>query len=223
MATIFERIGNSVKISTAENVYIVPAVAVIFPDPRESNVIIISDTFNVQNEKDGLRINVDDVSGISFTDRNDLITQLAEGFFFNQIITTPEGGIAMRLINKTGAQSVKGTLVSASSVPGGFDITPANGLMPFGAVYDNAVADGDYCYVCFAGIVQVLLQNSTTSAAGYWAKVSDTAAGRADITNPFPAGGTINALEDHNSEIGHCIETVASGTNKLAKIVMHFN
>jgi len=36
-------------------------------------------------------------------------------------------------------------------------------------------------------------------------------------------GGGIPELDEHMSEIGHCIESKTAGTNVLAKIIMHFN
>jgi len=83
-----------------------------------------------------------------------------------------------------------------------------------GIMYDNDVPDGDSCWVVVQGIAEVLLQD--------WAKVSDTQNGRADITNLLPPGGTIVALEDHLSEIGHCLESKTAGVDVLAKCMIHF-
>ena len=69
----------------------------------------------------------------------------------------------------------------------------------------------------------MLLQETTTATRGYWARTSITGAGRADITNANPPGAGIAEQQVHMTEIGHCLETVASGVNKLAKIILHFN
>jgi hypothetical protein len=137
---------------------------------------------------------------------------------------TPEGGLAIQLTNKTGADSVKGTIVTAGNVTArSCRVNPADIPAAIGIMYDDGVPDGDEVFVVIQGIAQVLLQDSTASTVGYWAKVSDTQAGRADITNQFPQGGTISAIEDHLSEIGHCLETQVAGTDVLARVVLHFN
>jgi hypothetical protein len=137
---------------------------------------------------------------------------------------TPEGGIAIRLTNKSGATSVKGRLVRASAgTNNAYELSGADVPNVIGVEYEAGIADGSECWVVVYGVAEVLLQNSTASTRGYWAKQSDTVAGRADITNALPPGGTIAALEDHGSEIGHCIESKTAGTDVLAKIVMHFN
>lgn len=162
-----------------------------------------------------------DVTAPVTANRDALFTELVSNFFF-RLTVTPEGGYAVPLINKTGAASIKGTIVTASSVDSAFDINPANIPKPFGVVYESGKADGDVCYVVVSGIAEVLLEDGTASIAGYWSKVSDNIAGRADMSNEFPPGGTIAALEDHLSEIGHCIESKNAGVNVLAKCIIHF-
>ena len=73
------------------------------------------------------------------------------------------------------------------------------------------------------GIADVLLEDATASTLAYWARTSITQAGRADITNAAPPGGGVAAIDRHFREIGHCIQAVTAGTDKLARIVMHFN
>jgi len=142
----------------------------------------------------------------------------------NKIKFTPEGGLAVKLINKTGAASVKGTLVTLDDgVDSAFDTLEADGFDCVGAVYDDGVADGSECWVVIQGIAEVLLQDSTAATRDYWVRTSETVAGRADATNSAPAGGTIGALEDHMTEIGHALENKSSGTDVLCKIMMHFN
>ncbi len=95
--------------------------------------------------------------------------------------------------------------------------------MPIGIVYDNGIANGSECRIVISGIAEVLLVNSTSATRGYWAKTSDTVAGRADITSAAPTGGTIAGLQDHGQEIGHCIASASAGTDVLTRIVVHFN
>jgi hypothetical protein len=133
---------------------------------------------------------------------------------------TAEGGFAVMLTNKTGANSVKGTLVQASTGTDKAFIAASSGSYePIGAVYLSGIADGSLCPVVVGGIVDVLLEDSTASTRGYWARTSTTTAGRADITN----AGAPGLVLSHFAEIGHCLESKSSGTNVLARICMHFN
>lgn len=142
----------------------------------------------------------------------------------DNVMVTEEGGLAIRLVNDTGASSVKGTVVAAStSVESAFDEVAADATNAIGVVYEDGIADGQSCWVAIQGRAQVLLEDSTASTVGYWVKVSDTQAGRADATNALHPGGTIAAIEDHLSEIGHCLESVTAGTDELAWCILHFN
>lgn len=134
---------------------------------------------------------------------------------------TPEGGMAVRLINKTGTASVKGTLVSAASTADGGFILQANEYDMLGVCYSDGVADGGACWVVVHGIAQVLLEDSTAATRGNWVHAAATD-GRADATLTQPSGAGFTEAAEHFKEVGHCIETVTSGTNKLAKVVLHF-
>lgn len=137
---------------------------------------------------------------------------------------TPEGGIAVPLINKTGAPSIKGTIVEAdSSVDEAFSATGATEFMPIGVVYENGVVDGSECLVVVAGIVDVLLEDGTAATRGYWVKTSDTQVGRVDATLSDPPGGGLPQLDEHSREVGHCIQSAGAGIDVLASIIMHFN
>jgi hypothetical protein len=130
-----------------------------------------------------------------------------------------EGGLLIRLTNKTGSASVKGTLVKAdTATDNAFILTGANEVECIGVVYEAGVADGSECWIVVAGIAEVLLKDTTASTRGNWVETSDTA-GRADATNAAPPG----IDPSHFQEIGHAIESKSGGTDVLAKIVMHFN
>ena len=131
---------------------------------------------------------------------------------------TPEGGIAIQLTNKTGAASVKGSVVRAdTSTDNAFILLDAGGQEPIGVVYESGIADGSECWVVIAGRVQILLEDSTASTRGNWVEGSATTAGRADATNAAPVPAS------HWKEIGHCIETLTGGTDVLAYCIIHFN
>lgn len=129
-----------------------------------------------------------------------------------------DGGYMIKLTNKTGGNSVKGQIVSADTV--GTDnavyITPADGDMPIGVFYEAGVADGAEAWVVVAGKADVLFKDTVAPVRGYVAHVSSTA-GRADQSASIPSA------TQHWREIGHVLESKSSGTNILAKCVLHFN
>jgi hypothetical protein len=137
---------------------------------------------------------------------------------------TPEGGIGTYFINKTGAPSVKGSMVNTeASVDFGVNLVGADEPDIVGVIYDDGIPDGEEVLVIFQGIADVLLQDSTASTRGYWCRASATQAGRVDMTNAEPPGGTINAIDAHFHECGHCMQSVTAGTDKLARMMMHYN
>jgi len=73
------------------------------------------------------------------------------------------------------------------------------------------------------GVAEVLLEDTTTSTRGYWAAISTTQNGRADITLAVPPGGGIPQADRHFQEIGHSLESKPAGTDVLSKIILHFN
>ena len=137
---------------------------------------------------------------------------------------TGEGGLFVRLINDTGAPSVKGTLVCASQTADlAFEVTGADDAEMIGVVYEDDVADGELCGIVISGPAQVLLQDTTASTHGNWARCSITTAGRADCTNATAPGHGIGGADIHFHEIGHCLETQGAGVDVLAWVSLHFN
>lgn len=146
-----------------------------------------------------------------------------QAIFNNLVAITDLGGIAIPLTNKTGANSVKGTIVIASAgTDNAFDIGAAAEPQPIGIVYEDGIADGSECWVVIYGVAQVLLKDTTASTHGNWVKSSDVG-GRADATNAAPPGGGIPELDQHMGEIGHALETQGGGADVLCKTKLHFN
>ena len=146
------------------------------------------------------------------------------GLNTDRVAFNERGGFMVKMINKTGAPSVKGTVVRASTTTDfAFTASATDEAQPIGVVYCNGVADAGECFVVVHGPAQVLLQDSTTSTRGYWVFTSDTAAGRADATTAAPAGSSFAEVNTHMQEIGHCIESKGAGTNVLAWVIVHFN
>ena len=143
----------------------------------------------------------------SFENQADIIAHL-----------TKEGGLALRLTNKTGVASVKGTIVEAhAGTDNAFRVCDANSVESFAIVYEDGIADGSECLVVVGGRCQVLLKDATASTRNNWVGVSDVA-GRADATGASPP-----AQPDHFKEVGHCIESKGADTDVLAYMIMHHN
>ena len=133
-----------------------------------------------------------------------------------------EGGFCVQLKNKTGAVSIKGTVVGPSHTTDmAFGKIPADDPDPIGAVYEDGVPDGGECWIATHGIIEQLMQNTTETTHGYWVKVSDTVDGRADAANAAPPGGTINAITDHFTETGHSLQSLTYDTDQLLKTIGH--
>lgn len=133
---------------------------------------------------------------------------------------TPEGGFAIRLINGTGSVSVKGSLVACSPVDDDAFVLQNNEYDSIGAVYESGVANGQPCWVVVSGIAEVLLENGRSVVNGDLAIAAVTDGRAIGIANP---GNGLPATNTHFKEIGHFIQARPSGTDVLARIVMHFN
>lgn len=135
---------------------------------------------------------------------------------------TPEGGIAVQLTNRTGANSVKGTLVHPDSATSdGVILVPVNDADPIGVVYEAGIADGSLLWIVIAGIAEVYFVNGATQ--GQFARMCVTA-----DTNDAPGFAMAEAVptpplatDKHFQEIGHVLQTVAAGN--LARCIIHFN
>jgi len=142
---------------------------------------------------------------------------------FNEVYSgvSPEGGILSVLTNKTGAPSIKGQLVEASTaVDMAFQVATTSGFTCIGAVYDAGVPDGSPCRIVVGGVADVLMVNGTSATRGNWAGASTAVGGRALLSGTVPSPPN---ADSHFREIGHVIQTVSSGTDQLAKIILHFN
>lgn len=133
----------------------------------------------------------------------------------------PEGGYMVRLINKSGADSVKGHVVSNSSTPGGVEKIVIGEPDPIGVFYQSGIPDGQEVWVVVSGIAQVHFIGAATAghfARGFVTGESGYVSGQAKSeqlpTSPF-------ATDEHFYEIGHVIETTTGAG--LAKCILHFN
>lgn len=128
-----------------------------------------------------------------------------------------DGGYYITLKNNTGAPSVKGTVVAASTEQDkAVQLAGIGAVNPIGVILDSGVAVGQPVRVVVSGMAQVLLASGQAATRGYWCEVSDVQAGRMmqlEAPNPLT----------HWNEIGHCIESKTAGNTVLALVVLHFN
>jgi trimeric autotransporter adhesin len=131
------------------------------------------------------------------------------------VTMTATGGMAILLTNKSGGTLLKGTLVQAAATADlSFVASAADSEYPIGVLAADC-ANNTQGWVVVSGIAEVLIKDGTSAAAGNWCGSSDVA-GRAYMTTSGAPGS------NHDKEIGHCLQTVTSGTNVLAKAVLHF-
>jgi hypothetical protein len=138
-----------------------------------------------------------------------------------KIAVTDDGGLAVKLVNKTGAASIKGYCVTAGSADNSVILVPVNDPDCIGVFLESDIADGDEAWIVISGMADVYFSNAPTR--GYLARtgltadtgeVSGQALSEAIPSSPF-------ATDKHFCEIGHVLET--KGTAGLAKCVLHFN
>jgi hypothetical protein len=143
--------------------------------------------------------------------------------FCQKVRMTAEGGLAIRLTNKTGGASIKGYIAEAdTTTDDAFTYTTDGVPDPIGIVYEAGIADGSECWVVVAGIADVYYGGAVTR--GTFSRVPVAADGapyatgmaiaEAVPTSPF-------ATDKHFQEIGHPIESI--GSAGLARTVLHFN
>jgi hypothetical protein len=140
----------------------------------------------------------------------------------NKLKLTSEGGVAVKLTNKTGGASVKGELVRSNSGQNNSVIKVAQNIPDtIGVFYESGIADGAEAWVVVSGIADVYFVGNTTR--GYLARSFVTAdagyvIGRA-LSEAVPSSPF--ATDKHFCEIGHILES-RTGAG-LAKVVLHFN
>ena len=138
-----------------------------------------------------------------------------------KVAVTAEGGLAVSFINKTGAPSIKGYIVEASSgTDNGIQYTSDDDIDPMGIVYNAGIADGQPVWIVVSGIAEVFYGTTVTRAT--FSRVPVVADGLASgqaVNEALPVPPF--ATDKHFQEIGHPIESI--GAPGLAKTVLHFN
>jgi len=134
---------------------------------------------------------------------------------------TGERGFQIKMNNKTGGATVKGTLVSASSSTSNAFIAQSSGYDTFGIVYEAGINDGSEAWIWVTGsVAEVLWKDNTASTMGNVALGDDTDGRAYDVA--VPSGNPVVA--EHFREIGHVLETQANNlTDSLVLVHLHFN
>ncbi len=146
------------------------------------------------------------------------INMTAENFIADTEVLGPKvkltviGGVAIKLTNKTGANTVAGQIVKASTtIDDAFVLAGVNELQAIGIILDSGIPDGSEAWVVEGGIADVLVV-----AAG-------CVRGDRLITGAIGGFAAVNnapAVAVHFQEIGHSIESRAGAG--LARCVLHF-
>ncbi len=140
----------------------------------------------------------------------------------NKIKRTRDGGLAIQLLNGTGAASIKGYCVTTdTTTQNAVKLVPVGEPNCIGVFLDSGVPSGQLAWVVVSGIADVYFWDSTVH--GYLARTglaADTGEVAGQAMSEAVPGSPFN-VDKHFCEIGHCLET-RTGAG-LAKVVLHFN
>ena len=138
----------------------------------------------------------------------------------SQVKLTTDGGEASRMINKTGANSVKGTIVEIGPIDKSVKLANIDDIDPCGIMFDDGVPDGGWIWVVTGGKAKVLY--STSVSLGTISRVpiaaDESATNGLAINEALPVPPF--ATDKHFREIGHPEEAI--GTPGLASTMIHF-
>lgn len=139
-----------------------------------------------------------------------------------KIAITDDGGLAVKLTNKTGAASIEGYVVTPHlSVDNAVRLATIDGANGIGVFLESDVADGDEAWVVVSGIAKVYFSNAPTR--GYIARTglaADTGevAGQA-LSEAYPVSPF--TTDKHFCELGHILESKTEAG--LARCILHQN
>lgn len=139
---------------------------------------------------------------------------------------TEHGATACRFRNRTGANTIKGTFVCSSRLEArSIKMSSANSIDCCGVVYDdneNAVPDGQMCWVVRHGLADVLLEDCTSVEVGDWLRTCDVP-GRAKSSISPPSNLGLPEIYERFQGVGHANESAGPGTNVLCLVDLHLN
>jgi len=125
-----------------------------------------------------------------------------------------------RVINKTGAPSIKGYVVKPSAITdNAVEYTAPGNANPIGVIYEDNIPDGEYMYIAVSSIAEVYYRASVTRGNIARVATAGEAGNGAQLVNEILSPPFVD--EKHFQECGHPIES-RTGAG-LAKTVLHFN
>ena len=149
-----------------------------------------------------------------------------KGIIINDaLFLTPDGGVATKMINKTGATSIKGTIAHhKADTDFGFELCPDDEADQIGVVYGdddgNQVADGVACWVVGNGRAYIYFESATDRGLFVRSQVAaDGGTIGYAVAEAAPSAPFSN--DKHFQELGHVLETI--GGAGLALCVLHSN
>ncbi len=131
MATTFAALGTSIIVTIEGVAYSVQNSNNVLPDPRDENVILITSEICPQEEFDALRVDIRDVTGITFETRNELILHLAENFFFS--VSQPAETVAFA----TAAGTANNVLLADNTANAEYNVLFSTGAVGSAPVKSN--------------------------------------------------------------------------------------
>lgn len=132
------------------------------------------------------------------------------------MMITPEGGLAIRVYNDTGAPLLKGYVVKASTlVDDAVVLTAPSDVDPVGVVYAD-FATGTWGWIVIDGYADVYLDNAGVTPREAWIGTSNTTPGQC-TSGPLPSPPNANG---HFQEVGHSVRT-RTGAG-LVRSILHF-
>lgn len=133
---------------------------------------------------------------------------------------TGERGFLVKMVNKTGVATVKGSVICPSPTTDNSFALQYDMFDSIGVVAEAGVADASEAWVWVNGsICQVLFEDTKASTREYVAIAAATD-GRAEA---IPVPTVSPAAAEHFKEIGHTMESVSAGTDILVLCHLHFN
>lgn len=107
------------------------------------------------------------------------------------VYNTPEGGVAVKFKNNTGAVSKKGSLVSVDATDEmGVALTALSGTDCIGVIYDDGIAEGNDVYVVVSGKADILVNDNVAVSGSY-------------MRAPTAADDAVAVAEQNNLTVTH--------------------
>jgi len=133
---------------------------------------------------------------------------------------TGERGYLMRVINNTGATSVKGTILSSCPSADKSVCLQANEFDAIGVCAESGIANGAEMLMWKGeSLCQVLFKDGESATRGYVLLSADTTGRGRNVAVP----SSNPVVAEHFKECGHITESKTAGTDVLVLCHLHFN